>query len=168
MALAKAVIGAGFDFGQSYPVKAEMSVATPKSQAKEPIDLDVILVCRKRNTEKYAPRVAHEALHHAVGHASRQVGRLNIAGRSLSRNDVRVVLLSRLLVDLTRGRTAQESDAALLTLLPETPRLVENVWRNQQVALAPVRGNATTRQATLPLQTEREPESPARSGALFP
>lgn len=167
-ALAKAVVGAGFDFRKSYPVKAEMSVAAPKSQAKEPIDLDVILVCRKRDTKMCAPRAAHEALRQAVGHASRQVGRLNAAGRSLSRNDVRVVLLSRLLVDLTRGRIATESDAALLTLLPETPRLVENIWCNQQVAREPVRGNATTRQATLPLQAEREPESSARSGALFP
>ena len=31
----------------SHPVKSEMSVATPKSQAKEPIQLDIIIVCRK-------------------------------------------------------------------------------------------------------------------------
>ena len=40
--------GAGFHFVNAHPVKAEMSVATPKFQAKEPIQLDVILVCRKR------------------------------------------------------------------------------------------------------------------------
>lgn len=32
----------------SHPVKSEMSVATPKSAAKEPIAFDIILVCRKQ------------------------------------------------------------------------------------------------------------------------
>ena len=46
-ALAEAVLGAGFAVVNCQPVKAEMSVATPKSQAKEPIQLDIIIVCRK-------------------------------------------------------------------------------------------------------------------------
>lgn len=167
-ALAKAVVGAGFEFTQSHPVKAEMSVAAPKSQAREPIDLDVILVCKKRDARKRAPRAAHEALRRAVDRASRQVDRLNAVGRRLSRNDVRVVVLSRLLVDLTAGRTPKESGAALHAVLPETPRLVENVWRGQRGDRAPARESATTLQATLPLQTEWEPESSAPSGALLP
>src|SRR5690606_16435522 len=40
-----AVLGAGFSFVAAQPVKAEMSVAAPKTQAKEPIDIDVMLVC---------------------------------------------------------------------------------------------------------------------------
>jgi putative DNA methylase len=47
-AVAEAVLGAGFIVVNSQPVKAEMSVATPKAQAKEPIQLDIIVVCRKR------------------------------------------------------------------------------------------------------------------------
>ena len=34
---------------RSHPIKAEMSVGNPKSAAKEPINLDAILVCRKRS-----------------------------------------------------------------------------------------------------------------------
>lgn len=168
-ALAKAVTGAGFEFKQSYPVKSEMSVAAPKSQAKEPIDLDVILICRKRAAEKCVPSVGQEALRGAVGHARQQVDRLNSVGRRLSRNDVRVVLLSRLLVELTKGRTAEQSDTAIQALLPETPPFVENIWRNQQVDRAHRsrgREDSATRQAMLPLQTEREPEFPARSGTF--
>ena len=41
------MLGAGFTVVNSQPVKAEMSVAAPKSQAKEPIQLDIIIVCRK-------------------------------------------------------------------------------------------------------------------------
>src|SRR5690606_15756555 len=33
-----------------HPIKAEMSVAMPKNRAKEPIDYDIIVVCRKRTT----------------------------------------------------------------------------------------------------------------------
>ena len=46
--LAEAIFGAGFSVINSHPVKAEMSGATPKSQAKEPIQLDIIIVCRKQ------------------------------------------------------------------------------------------------------------------------
>jgi putative DNA methylase len=44
------VLGSGFTVVNSQPVKAEMSVVTPKSQAKEPIRLDIIIVCRKEGT----------------------------------------------------------------------------------------------------------------------
>ena len=57
-ALADAVLGAGFTVVNSQPVKAEMSVATPKSQAKEPIQLDIIIVCRKEGmAESHQPSV---------------------------------------------------------------------------------------------------------------
>ena len=55
-ALADAVLGAGFAVVNCQPVKAEMSVATPKSQAKEPIQLDIIIVCRKQGIAGTAPR----------------------------------------------------------------------------------------------------------------
>ena len=59
-ALAKAVLGAGLTVVNSQPVKAEMSVAAPKSQAKEPIQLDIIIVCRKDDiAAKCQPTVTH-------------------------------------------------------------------------------------------------------------
>jgi len=45
--VAASVLGAGFRLVQAQPVKAEMSVAMPKLAAKSPIDLDVLMVCRK-------------------------------------------------------------------------------------------------------------------------
>ena len=45
----RSLMEAGFGITAAHPVKAEMSVAMPKLQAKEPIDLDIILVCRKRS-----------------------------------------------------------------------------------------------------------------------
>lgn len=133
IAVAQAVLGAGFTIVQSQPVKAEMSVAAPKSQAKEPIDLDVLIVCRKRGSDRRVQRDQDEALRRAAASTSQKVGRFNRVGRQLSRSDVRVVLLSQLLMELNAGRTADEVGAALEALLPQTRGIVEKTWGEQEV-----------------------------------
>ena len=55
----RALFESGLVVTASQPVKSEMSVATPKHQAKEPIDLDIIIVCRKRS---YVERIAQDAV----------------------------------------------------------------------------------------------------------
>lgn len=130
-ALADAVLGAGFSFVQSQPVKAEMSVAAPKTQAKEPIDLDVLLVCRKKGVDVRCLRTAAEALEVARSEAAEKVERFNASGRSLSRGDVRVVLLSQVLVELSAGRNGAEARTDLDALLPETRADVERLYSKQ-------------------------------------
>jgi len=110
-----------------------MSVAAPKSQAKEPIDLDVLLVCRKRAADGRARCSAEGALRHSVTKAAEKIRRFGRVGRRLSRNDVRVVLLSQILVDLSVGRTADEVATRLDAVLPRTREIVENLWRDQEV-----------------------------------
>ena len=46
--LVEALLGSGFSVINTHPVKSEMSVAMPKIQAKEPIQVDIIFVCKKR------------------------------------------------------------------------------------------------------------------------
>lgn len=132
-AVAQAVLDAGFSIVQSQPVKAEMSVAAPKSQAREPIDLDVLIVCRKRCCDRRAGCDDSEVLRRAVKSAGQKVTRFNRVGRRLSRNDVQVVLLSQLLVELSVGRTADEVRKALETLLPQTRGVILKTWREQEV-----------------------------------
>ncbi len=101
-ALAEAVLGAGFYVVNSQPVKAEMSVAAPKSQAKEPIQLDIIIVCRKGTAaHKHRPTVTT-----AIESAGAKLGRLRAAGFSLSRNDRKIVLFGQLLTTLTTPQEA--------------------------------------------------------------
>ena len=95
-ALADAVLGAGFTVVNSQPVKAEMSVATPKSQAKEPIQLDIIIVCRKQGNTNFR----RPAVKEAVESAKLKLGRLIAAGFDLSRNDRKIVLFGQLLTTL--------------------------------------------------------------------
>lgn len=100
--LLEAVVGAGFAVTAAHPIKAEMSVATPKQQAKEPIDLDVILICRKRGSLcKSMTNTTATLLNDAARAAGDQVARLNRTGRRLSRNDVRVVLSAQIIARLS-------------------------------------------------------------------
>ena len=94
--LADAIFGAGFRVVNSQPVRSEMLVATPKSQAKEPIQLDIILVCRKRPDEPPS-RPQPDICRIAVEAADRKLNRLHLAGFDLSKNDRRVVVYGQLL-----------------------------------------------------------------------
>jgi hypothetical protein len=77
------------------PVKSELSVAAPKSQAKDPIQLDIILVCRKASAAP-GPSTADAALVSAAA----KLQRLQAAGFRLSRNDRRIVLYGQLLTTI--------------------------------------------------------------------
>jgi adenine-specific DNA methylase len=92
----------GFVVVATHPIKAEMSVAAPKSQAKEPIDLDVIIVCRKRAERNGTAPPFATILASARQEAAHQVSRFNRVGRQLSRNDVRVVLMAQVIKQVSR------------------------------------------------------------------
>jgi putative DNA methylase len=99
-ALAEAVLGAGFAVVNCQPVKAEMSVGTPKSQAKDPIQLDIIIVCQKQETsDSPRPTVAV-----AMDSAEKKLSRLQSAGFELSRNDRKIVMFGQLLTTLRTSK----------------------------------------------------------------
>lgn len=88
VAVASAIRAAGLQVVAAHPVKAEMSVAIPKAQAKEPINLDLIVVCKKQGTYDAAP-----SLDQLLTEAEGVVERYNQIGIELSRGDVRVILM---------------------------------------------------------------------------
>lgn len=97
----ESLVKAGFVIVATHPIKAEMSVATPKQQAKEPIDLDIILACRKREVTRRGPSPVETLIDDATQEAADQVTRLNRTGRRLSRNDVRVILMAQVIKRLS-------------------------------------------------------------------
>ena len=133
IAVAEAALGAGFAIVQCHPVKAEMSVAAPKSQAKQPINLDVLMVCRKRAYDRRGERTASAALGAAAASGAERIRRFNAVGRRLSRNDVRVVVLSQLLVELSAGRCADRLRRELDSLLVSADQQIEAAWHKQIV-----------------------------------
>jgi putative DNA methylase len=132
-AVAKAVCGAGFSFVQAQPVKAEMSVAAPKAQAKEPIDLDVLVVCRKQASDRRPRREVDQAAQEAVCKATSKVARFNDHGRRLSRNDVQVVVLSQALVELSAGRNTEDLEGGLEAVYPRLRDHVDEISGAQQI-----------------------------------
>lgn len=108
LSLAEAILGAGFAVINCNPVKSEMSVAAPKAQSKEPIQLDVILACRKKALDHRLKLSAAEAFTAAVDRAVAKAKRLKSVGLDLSRGDRRVILIGQFLAEISPGRQAEE------------------------------------------------------------
>jgi len=123
--LAHAILGAGFVVVNAHPVKSEMSVATPKSQAKEPIQLDIVLICRNASRAPGADAIPPEV---ALDSARRKIRRMQDAGFVLSRNDRKIVLLGQLLTSLREESFADQLDAIasaeLDTVDPRGPQVL--------------------------------------------
>ena len=94
MAIYNSVTEAGFDIVAAHPVKAEMSVASPKSAAKEPINLDAILVCKK---EVKPPKITN-AEDEILSRFDNYVSRFKAVDRKLSSGDCFVIACSQAIV----------------------------------------------------------------------
>jgi putative DNA methylase len=110
--LVKAVYGSGFSVINAHPVKAELSVAAPKSQAKEPIQLDVIFVCRKREKDEGPDGGIEQALVDTAERSRQKLARLTGIGLELSRNDRRTAVVSQFISTL--GPLSADKAAQLL------------------------------------------------------
>lgn len=122
-----ALMEAGFGISAVHPIKAEMSVAMPKLQAKQPIDLDIIIVCRKRSrldTHRWNGNV----LATVAPPAEAQAARLRAMGRKLSRNDVRIIVMAQLLRQISRSPTLGTALQWLDTATDETERLIDRIY----------------------------------------
>lgn len=94
--VAKAILNAGFIVVNSHPVKSEMSVAVPKSQAAEPIQFDSIIVCRKFLDKEYS----ENSLFCVLEKAESKLSRLTSSGFTLSQNDRKIIIYGQLLTTL--------------------------------------------------------------------
>lgn len=121
-----ALMSAGFDVVASQPVKAEMSVAMPKLQAKEPIDLDILLVCRKRGIVHEAA-FSEDMMRQAADSAERQIVRFVSTQRKLSRNDVRIILMGQILRHLSACGSILEAVNLLASLEKEIEPTIDSL-----------------------------------------
>lgn len=121
--LAEAVVRAGFSVVEGHPVRAELSVAAPKSQASEPIQLDVLIVCRRRDDDARPVRTVAEAWACSERASASRCARLEAAGLTLSKHDRRVARGAQFLVALgpLRDEPAGGWSAAFTQLTADTP-----------------------------------------------
>ena len=105
-----------------------MSVATPKAQASESIQLDVLLGCRKRDADCRAVQSSPDAWIHAESVAHARCARLTAAGFTLSRHDRRVVRGAHFLVGLgpVAGMKGSDWKAAFASLSSDTELTTES------------------------------------------
>lgn len=118
LALARAVLGAGFSFVNAHPVKGEMSVATPKAQAKNPIQLDVIMVCRKRAVDHRSWQDEAACHSRALARSRAKAAELGDCSSPLSAGDRRVIVVSQFLVEACAQRSTEEAVRLLASHMP--------------------------------------------------
>ncbi|MDT8782295.1 MAG: DUF1156 domain-containing protein [Candidatus Bathyarchaeota archaeon] len=99
-AIMKSIRHAGFFIPTTHFVKSEMSVAVPKSQAKNPITIDIILVCRKLDKSMLQSEIYSNLLEQCIVEAKNSFGRLKCL-KKLSQNDAKNILLSIIVRRLT-------------------------------------------------------------------
>ncbi|MGB8191987.1 MAG: DNA methyltransferase [Chitinophagaceae bacterium] len=91
--IAASIFESGFYVENYHPVKAEMSVATPKQQAKDPIQIDILLVCKKKNGKQVRELSSNEI----IEAANIKIRRLEMSNFHLSANDKKIILYGQLL-----------------------------------------------------------------------
>lgn len=111
LAIHRALAQSGFLVAAAHPIKAEMSVGNPKAAAKEPINLDAILVCRSRDAVLPASGDVDTAVREE---SARLLARLTKIGRRLSRGDRFVIAASQVLHHASASGLDEESVRALL------------------------------------------------------
>jgi putative DNA methylase len=129
--LLSAILRAGLSVVNCHPVKAEMSVAAPKAQAKEPIQLDAIIVCRKAPEHPLRICSPSAAIASAEIRAREKIERLCAMGLVLSRNDCRVVLMGQLLAELCPQPRSSDAAALLASIAEEIERVLEVMAEHQ-------------------------------------
>ena len=148
----EAAFGAGWSIVEAHPVKAEMSVATPQSQAKEPIQLDIILVCKKKEQDTRTPLEPSEALDESVRRAIHKLQRLTSVGLTLSLNDRHIVFVSQFISALGPITSVSNSVLALRQQQDKLEQLARS-WLDKADAKKTVADTCKTQQMALPFET---------------
>jgi len=125
VAIHEAIRHAGFICIQTYPIKAEMSVSMPLQQAKTPIHVDLVIVCKKQNNSR-TKLVEKSIVNKALKTASCQVSELadNI---DVSLGDAKVALMGRLLCELSIVGELDEEIKFLVQSENQIEALLENI-----------------------------------------
>lgn len=130
-AVLEATHEAGFYIEATHPVKSEMSVAIPKQQAKSPIDIDIIIVCRKLALIEPFAEVPAGLFNECVEETGEVVEAFNRSNRKLSRNDITVILMARLITTLSRTSDLGKLLDYLGSVEKEMSVVVERIWKQQ-------------------------------------
>jgi putative DNA methylase len=125
-AVHRAIRHAGFICKHSFPIKAEMAVSMPLKQAKSPINLDLILVCRKAMQGLSNHSVA-DPLSLAVDLSASQASALTNAGIDVSLADAKVILMGQLLCQAHSMHCLDDEESFLAQHEKDVDAYVRNI-----------------------------------------
>lgn len=108
-AIYKALRQTKFSVIASYPIHAEMKVASPKLNAREPISLDMILVCKKQ--KQTVSNLSETDIEKSL---SRKISQMENGGKPISKSDRFNIKASLLLVTASRLSLSCEGFEKLL------------------------------------------------------
>ncbi|OQC14846.1 MAG: DNA methylase [Lentisphaerae bacterium ADurb.Bin082] len=125
-AVHRAIRHSGFVCVQSFPVKAEMTVSMVLQQAKSPIHLDLVLICRKAQ-DVSAEKTDIDPIAQAVKQSAAQASALAAANIAVSLSDAKVILMGQLLCAAHKMRCLDEEEAFLKKRESDVDEYVENI-----------------------------------------
>lgn len=110
LAIYDALTKAKFQIVAAHPTKAEMAVGSPKAVAKNPINVDALLVCRKIANDEIAKHIRITS----QVKVEKYFERFRLAGRVLSSADRFVIRSSQLLVNSSRLKQSTDTVREML------------------------------------------------------
>jgi len=125
-AVHRAIRHSGLVCVQSFPVKAEMAVSMVLQQAKSPIHLDLVLICRKAQGVP-VEKTDIDPLPKAVSRSAEQASALTAANIAVSLSDAKVILMGQLLCEAHKMRCLDEEEAFLKKRESDVDKYVENI-----------------------------------------
>lgn len=130
-AILEAIHEAGFYVEATHPVKSEMSVSIPKQQAKSPIDIDIIVAGRKLALIEPFLEIPSDLFDECIEETCEVVEAFNGSNRKLSRSDITVITMSRLITTLSRIRNLEDILSYLDSAEGKMTAVVERIWEQQ-------------------------------------
>ena len=127
-----ALLTSGLRVVACHPVKSELSVATPKHKTRQPIQFDMVLVCRKAGQQQRSNGRAHMVpMADALRRAEAQVRRLHARDWELSRGDVRVIVLGQLVREFSHAGLSGSGDSHFAGLTQVVEETVGRLWSKE-------------------------------------
>jgi len=130
--LLRSLVRAGFVITAVQPVWGELSRAVPKSQAKEPILYDAVIVCRKREHlqdapqsggERWAEEDADQLVRLALMFAEEQIDRISKSGLPVGAGDKKAFTWAHLVRILSRTSLVETLDQRLAKAVEKMTKL---------------------------------------------
>ncbi len=115
-AIHRAIRHSGFVCQQVYPIKAEMSVSMPLLQAKSPIHLDLIIVCRKDDKNSILKKLPNDPILTALEEAKNNISSLKSKKIKVSLGDAKVILMGKFLCEAHKMRSLENEENFLLKI----------------------------------------------------